>query len=131
VSGGIQAQSWNGESHLQSRSVEYNQLNTCTETITWTQRMLTNGTELFFEIANGESATWGEDFGKSLMITENAGLSDLNDYNSASSVDNASITFGSNRVDLLQITEVRKYDQDGDLISVDSTPKTIFNLDDQ
>jgi hypothetical protein len=121
--GGLQLQSWNGETKLRTRSVGIARLSTTAEIITWTQALQTDGVLLSYDITNGQSITWGQ-FGKDMNITQDASVPDLNQYDTNTSIQSSWITYGSNRVDLLVITEVRKYGQNG-LISVDSTPRVV------
>lgn len=124
VPGGLQLQSWLGDTRLRRRSVGDALLSTAAETITWTQVLRTDGIELTFEVTDGDSLTWGE-FGRDMSIIEYAFLPDLSGYTTSQSVENACITYGANRVDLLVITEVRKYGPHG-LISVDSDPIVVY-----
>lgn len=122
--GGLQLQSWFGDTRLRRRSVGAQMLSTTAETIAWTQVLETDGTQLSFEITNGQSATWGE-FGRDMKIYEYAFLPNLNAYDTNQSVENACITYGANRVDALVITQVRRYGRNG-LISIDWTPKIVY-----
>jgi hypothetical protein len=126
--GGIQLQSYNDEDLLRVRTVEDRLLSTQGETITWTQGLWTDGATLSFYIENGYSSTWGE-FGRDMRIDESAAYQNLNTYSTDVSVENCSITYGSNRVNSLVITQVRRYGQDG-LISVDATPRVVFQYQD-
>lgn len=129
VSGGLQLQSYEGETRLLSRSVGYRQLSTSAETVSWTQAMTTDGSVLQVEVKDGASSTWGT-FGKDMLITVDVALPFLNDYDTNVSAENSSITFGANRVDRLMITQVRRYGTSG-LLSVDFTPRIVFDIDDQ
>ena len=124
AAGGIQLQSYDGEELLRVRSVESRALSTTAETVTWTQGLTTDGVVLSFYIANGLSTTWG-DFGRDMRIDENTSISNLNGYSTAVSADNTCVTYGSNRVDVLMITQVRRYGALG-LISVDHTPRIVY-----
>jgi hypothetical protein len=126
VTGGVQLQSYSGETLLRRRSMEYGQLSTTAETITWTQSLTTDGVILAFEVNNGQSSSWGI-FGKDMRIDDTAGLPDLNSYSSEVSARESGVTYGSNRVDLMVITEVRRYGASG-LLSVDTVPKVVFAL---
>jgi len=124
--GGLQLQAWNGETLIRTRAVGTTQLSTAAETIFWTQALQTNGMALYFSILNGHSLTWGE-FGRDMMIHMDANLGDLSAYSTDVSVANACITYGSNRVNILAIVQVRYYSADG-LAAVDSTPRIVYNL---
>lgn len=127
--GGVQLLSVYGEDILRKRSVEFRQLSTSAETITWSQALQTDGTTLSFEVFNGLSATWGT-FGRDMRIDESTELPDLDSYTVKASMQNSCITYGTNRVDRLSITEVRFYGPDGELIAVDSTEQVLFDIED-
>jgi hypothetical protein len=42
------------------------------------------------------------------------------------SQENSYITYGANRVELMRIREVRRYDSEGNLISRDQTPRIVY-----
>jgi len=127
-SGGIQLQSYDGEDLLRVRTVETRSLSSEAETISWTQGLWTDGAVLTFYIDNGNSTTWGS-FGRDMRIDESATVPNLNDYDPDASVANCMVTFGSNRVETLMITQVRRYGESG-LISVDSTPRVVYDFGD-
>ena len=77
-------------------------------------------------MSDGQSNTWGV-FGKDMRLDDSADLSDLGGYSSEFSTKQSGVTYGSNRVDKLVIKEVRRYGASG-LLSVDSTPKVVFEL---
>ncbi|MBI1826529.1 MAG: hypothetical protein HY287_00710 [Planctomycetes bacterium] len=119
--GGVQLQSYLGESLVRTRSVEHRILSTSAETITWTQALQTDGETLTFSVVNGQSTTWG-DFGKDMTISYTAKVQTLNDYDPEYSASNACVTYGSNRVQSLTLKEVRYFGAGGVLLAVDSTP---------
>ncbi|HOW69139.1 MAG TPA: hypothetical protein PKY77_00945 [Phycisphaerae bacterium] len=123
VAGGLQLQGWNGEQMVNSKTVRVTPLSTTAETIRWTQVLEIVEGELFFDIVNGQSTTWGW-FGRDMRLQQAGTASDLNAYNAQVSVNNSCITYGSNRVTQLVINEVRWYGQSG-LLYTDSTPKVI------
>jgi len=127
VGGGIQLQSYDDESLLRVRSVEQRSLSSTAETITWTQGLWTDGLTLSFYITNGLSSSWGA-FGRDMRIDENAALSNLNGYSAEVSAANCCVTYGMNRVEMLMITEVRRYSALG-LVSVDTTPRVVYEYD--
>jgi len=129
VSGGVQLNSYDDDFRLRYRSVETRQLSNTAETITWTQGLSTDGVMLSFDISNGQSTTWGT-FGRDMRIDESANLPSLNEYTPETSVENSCITYGSNRVELLMITGVRYYAADGLLLSVDTTPRVVYEFGD-
>lgn len=125
AAGGAQIQAWSGENVIQMKDRVSNQLSTVAETISWTQRLETNGSLLRFRVVNGQSETWGAFGGSEWNVEGNANVANLNGYSTDVSAANAGITYGSNRIDSLIITEVRYYGANG-LISTDSNPRVIF-----
>lgn len=124
AAGGLQLQGWSGEERVNSKTVRITPLSTSAETIRWTQVLEIVDGELFFDIINGESTTWGS-FGKDMRLQQAGHVANLNAYSADISVNNSCITYGSNRVTRLVITEVRLYGESG-LLHTDSTPKTIY-----
>ncbi|UCG31555.1 MAG: hypothetical protein JSU68_07795 [Phycisphaerales bacterium] len=123
--GGLQIQGWADDECRLHRDFSSNELSTTAETLRWTQTMETNGAVLTFAIINGQSATWGAFGGHSLQIQGTAPIASLNNYDTNVSAANSVITYGSNRVDSLVITEVRYYGADG-LLGTDSVPKVVY-----
>lgn len=126
ISGGVQLQSYDGETLVRGKSMEFGQLSTTAETVSWTQSLETNGTSLSFSISNGQSTTWGV-FGKDMYIATDAALASLNNYNPDFSAQASGITYGSNRVNTMTITQVRYYGASG-LLGVDATPRVVSEL---
>jgi hypothetical protein len=60
-----------------------------------------------------------------MSLTFSRDVPNLNGYSSSVSRANSGISFGTNRVKLLAISQVRRYGQNG-LISVDSMPKIVY-----
>lgn len=126
--GGMQLSAWWDEFPSGKKSYRDDKLSTTAETITWTQSMCTNGSVLTFGVDRAESTTWGTFGGSDLELSGCVAVPNLNDYATGTSVMNSWITYGANRVDLLRITEVRRYDHDGNLLSRDTTPKIVYQL---
>lgn len=124
--GGLQLQGWNGGQLTKYRTLKTAPLSTVAETITWTQILEINGGILYFKIDNGQSITWGT-FGRDMWLDQEGIVTNLNQYSTATSADNSCITYGSNRVNSLVITQVRRYGTSG-LLSTDSTPKVVYQL---
>lgn len=124
--GGFQVQHWNGDNLLGTNSVGNAELSLSAEAITWTQIIETNGNLLGFSILNGRSQTWGQFGYPETTIIQTGGVPDLNGYSPDVSIANSWITYGANRVSVLGITKVRKYNSLGELVVVDSTPRYVF-----
>lgn len=125
--GGLQIQSCNGNDVLDTNGVGDKELSKYAEVITWTQVMETNGTELGFTLLNGKSETWGEFGYPETTIVSDTVVDDLSAYSPEASVANANITYGSNRVVVLAINQVRYYGEDG-LIRQDDTYRPVFRI---
>lgn len=128
TAGGVQLQSYDGDYLIRTRSVEYRQLSTSAEAIRWTQSLQTDGATLTFSVFNGTSTTWGS-FGRDMVIDFSASLNDLGGYSPDASASNSCVTYGTNRVDSLSITEVRYYGADGSLLYTDSNPRVVFQYE--
>jgi len=126
--GGMQLTAWWGEFPEGKKSYREDKLSTTAETVTWTQSMQITGTMLTLGIDRGSSTTWGTFGGSELQLSGQVGVANLNSYTTDTSVANSWITYGANRVDLLRITEVRRYDANGNLLSRDTTPKFVYQL---
>jgi hypothetical protein len=126
TSGGVQLQSYEGDTLIRRKSMEYGQLSTTAEAVTWTQSLSTDGVALTFDVINGQSTTWGA-FGKDMRISSDANLSDLSGYSPEASAQESCVTYGGNRVNSLVITQVRYYGESG-LLGVDVTPRVVFQL---
>lgn len=122
--GGLELLDWQGDTLLRQQTCRTEQLSTSAETISWTQQLWTDGSIVAFVIFNGNSTTWGSFF--TLSWGSTPGLNDLNGYSPDVSVENSWITYGSNRVDLLVIAQVRYYDADGNLLKTDETPRVVY-----
>ena len=123
--GGMQLQAWHHDAFLAKTNFGTNDLSTVSETVTWTQVLKTDGTVLMLKITDGNSITWGAFGGSTLTLVGVVQLPNLNGYRTDVSVANSGVTFGANRVVRLRIKEVRRYSDDGTLLSTDSDPKVI------
>jgi hypothetical protein len=99
---------------------------TAGETISWTQRMSLSNGSLNLSVVNGQSTTWGN-FGQSpdsLGVSFSSSLSDLSLYQPTYSVSKSGASWQANRVTSMTLVRVRYY-SNGQLISTDSTPRTV------
>jgi len=128
--GGLQVQVWDGDALLKSKNVVEEPMDSDAETITWTQVMETDGEFLLFGVLDGSSTSWGTFGGWETTIVGRKYIPDLSGYSTSVSVANSWITYGSNRVEKLVITEVRYYgEDDDDPLWVDTAPKVVFEAD--
>jgi len=125
-SGGVQIQAWSGEDEAGMRNYREDELSSSAETIRWTQVLSTQNGQLRFQIDDGTSETWGSFGGSETSLTGAVGVWSLNQYNTYVSLENSIVSFGANRIDMLRITAVRRYQADGTLISEDKNPKVVF-----
>lgn len=124
TSGGMQIQVWSGKTLQGLSSQGSSQLNTVSETITWTQQLSLSGGTITYGINNGLSTTWGK-FGQGnglLAVSWPSSLTSLSAYNPNYSISQSGATWQSNLVYSLCITQVRYY-SGGQLILTDSNPK--------
>jgi len=125
--GGMQLQRWFGEYVLDYRNAPGTDLlNTDNETITYTIRMKVGEGKLQFEVVDGNSETWGTFGGEGyLKHSEDTIITDLDNYNPATSVGNSRIGFASHRVKKFVRTQVRYYDADNALVATDETEHVV------
>jgi hypothetical protein len=96
------------------------------ETISWTQRMSLSSGSVRVNVVNGQSTTWGN-FGQgdgSLGVSFSSSVSDLGSYQPTYSVSKSGASWQANRVTSMTLLQVRYYNN-GQLISTDSTPRTV------
>ncbi|HSW44583.1 MAG TPA: hypothetical protein VLM89_03325 [Phycisphaerae bacterium] len=124
--GGLQVQLWDDGELACYKSDREVPLSRSVEIIRWKQVLETNGQVVSFSIPFGQSGTWGS-FGQGLTLSLAGGPADLSGYSPDVSVGNASVTFGSNRVNILGISSVSYYGPNG-LIAVDDTPRVAYRL---
>jgi hypothetical protein len=125
--GGLQVQIIQGEEVMALKEIGNAPLSTVAETVKWTQEMELNGGSLKFTVKDGQSSSWGSFGGSSMQLSVGSSLQTLNDYRVSVSMDNSWITYGSNRVNKLQIRRIRYYGSEG-LLHTDESPKVVFQL---
>lgn len=123
--GGLQIQTWSGETALDHKTLEKSEkMNTTGETIRWTMFLKDAGEKLVFGVENGSSETWGY-FGGANLHVDGGEVSDLDHYCPDCSVGNSSVGFSGNRVQSLVLKEVRWYDKHGNLLHKDSDERVV------
>lgn len=123
--GGMQMHAWKQDVELATRSADLGNFSNAAETARWTQVMEISGENLRFSIQNGYSSSWGHFGGPAMSLSISRDEGNLNSYSANVSRANSGISFGTNRVRLLAIWQVRRYGQNG-LLSVDSTPRIVY-----
>ncbi len=113
--GGITIHQWQGEQRIQSLDrADRSIMQTDSETVTWTQVLDVNGSNLTFQVKNGSSTTWGV-FGVTghLKLQTNWPSGNLNSYTPDVSVSQSGVAFAGNRVKTLRIKSLRITLSDG------------------
>ncbi len=129
TAGGLQLQSWNGETLLASKRFP-NQavLSLPGETIRWTQTMTLGEEGLVFEVVGGTSSTWGNFGGEgTLKLITSSSLANLNGYSPDVSVKQSGVSYAANRVQSLVLKRVRAYGDSG-LLAEDANPRIVHSL---
>lgn len=122
--GGFQVQSWQGETDLDTQSINSVELSQTAETITWTQVLETNGAQIAFSVTDGVSSSWGQFGHPETTIIHDGSIPNLNRYSPDISQANSWITYGHNRVNLLKIRAVRYFGPNG-LLHEDTTERVV------
>ncbi len=115
IPGGLQVQFWNGSEIVDSKvGPQEATLNHAEEVVTWVQRTSVADGNLTFEIASGQSDTWGAFGGAGhLKFTVDTNLTSLNGYRPAISLEESGVCFAGNRVKSLTLTKLRWTDAEG------------------
>jgi hypothetical protein len=125
--GGLEIQAWNGENFNYVESVGLESLSNTAETVTWTQVLVADEGCVRFKIVNGHSSSWGDFGGDALSIVVNGAPTTLNNYSPELTTRSSGITYGTNRVNLFVLKEVRWYGPHG-LVAVDPTPRVVYRM---
>jgi hypothetical protein len=126
VEGGLQLQVWGGAEDFASRNAGDGYLSNDTERVSWTATLLTDHQHVTFGIENGYSQSWGSFGGETMRVRTQRPLDSLDGYSTDVTTANSWITFGSNRVNRLTLKEVRRYREDGTLLSRDTQERVIY-----
>lgn len=129
--GGLQLQVWGGDSDFASRDAGQGYLANNAERVSWTAVLSTDHNHVTFGIENGFSQSWGTFGGESMRVRTQRPLSNLSSYSTDVTAANSWITYGSNRVNRLVLKEVRKYAEDGTLLSQDTSEHVIYEYNDE
>ncbi|MFN0135337.1 MAG: hypothetical protein ACKVS9_04375 [Phycisphaerae bacterium] len=127
-SGGLQLQVWNGENEFASRNAADGDLSHDAETVSWTSSISTNGAVVEFGIDNGFSSSWGSFGGDSMRVRTGRPVHSFPYYSTGVSAANSWVTYGTNRVVTLEITEVHFFDANGELVRRDTMPRVIASM---
>lgn len=126
ISGGLHMLLWDIDQVLANNKFPNAEaLSSTGETVRWTQQMRLQGGNLSFEVRNGTSTTWGNFGGQGyLRASVASSLNNLNGYSWAVSTQNSGVSFAGNRVQSLQIKQIRYYTDQG-LIYTDNNVKSV------
>lgn len=132
--GGMQLQVWHGN-WLMGYLYRQNptELNISNEVIRFTTKTALgeyNGHRILtLQVQNGTSTTYGA-FGadNSLRVRLYTHRNDLNPYEPNNSLENSRVTYGANHVSYFKRTDIRFYDEHGDLYVSDTTDRYIHQL---
>lgn len=124
--GGLSLQVWEAEDNVAThRHVAGEMLSAASEQVTWTMCMYRSGGRITFDIANGQSQTWGS-FGHegALKSSIQSPLASLNGYSPDYSVQTSGVGFAGNRVQSLVLVRVRYFLSNGQTL-VDNEPRPV------
>jgi hypothetical protein len=114
ASGGIQVQHWNGEELVESRVAhDGTNLESNNETVTWVQRMTVQDGTLTFQVADGQSESWGTFGGDELSVSLSTSQPWLNHYRPSVSLSESQVGYAENRVVSLTLTKLVWVTEDG------------------
>lgn len=124
--GGLQLQVWGGSEDFASRDAGSGYLSNDAERVSWTATLSTDHQHVTFGIDNGYSQSWGSFGGETMRVRTSRPLASLDTYSTDVTTTNSWITYGSNRVNRLVLKEIRRYREDGSLLSRDSQERVIY-----
>ena len=79
----------------------------------WTQKLSLHDGTLTFQVANGESETWGKFGGDELSVSVQSSLGTLNSYRPSVSLSESQVGYAENRVSSLVLTKLVWVTEDG------------------
>jgi hypothetical protein len=128
--GGLQVQVWDGDELLNHRAGdETGALAHADEVVTWVQRLSVDDGTLTFDIADGNSETWGEFGGDDLSVSTSTSLTHLNAYKPGVSIAESQVGYAENRVVSLSLTKLVWYTDDGEVHELNAPIAVDTSLD--
>lgn len=109
----------------EARSDLRSTLDTCYDTVRWTNVMAVFDGQLWFAVNDGQSDSWGYFGGPDYLVTMPAHwVSNLNSYDPQRSLANVDVGFGANRVQSIRLVDVKLVFTDGNImtIPIDQSP---------
>jgi hypothetical protein len=114
--GGMQVQVWDGADLLQENvSTEIGALEHEEEVVRWKQRLTLVDGSLIFQVADGESETWGDFGGSDLTVNVPTTLTRLNAYKPSVSLNESQVSYAENRVVSLVLKKLIWIEDDGEV----------------
>ncbi len=128
--GGMSLQIWSSDTNLEYMVHPYKgTLYNNNEVITYTMTMRIGDGRIRFEVKDGESTTWGGNWGiGGFYRTVPTAQSSLPYYSPETSVKFSKVGFAKHRVRKFALKESRTYDAAGNLISRDTTERIVHQL---
>jgi hypothetical protein len=122
AAGGMEIQLWDGDGSAQATaSNKFAAFANSNETVTWTQRLSVHDGVLKFEIADGQSQTWGEFGGtEDLSMETPTELTALNSYHPSVSLNESQVSYAENRVHSLTLKKLVWVTEDGQVHEQDA-----------
>ncbi len=119
-SGGFQVRAFEDEKVVDnSFSENGDKLSHPGETIRWTQKMFLANNQLYCEVTNGSSQSWGTFGGPATRVRFlDAEVVTLNSYSPNRSAEWSGVGYGANRVEHFRLKTVRLYTSDGNVHTV-------------
>jgi hypothetical protein len=127
--GGLQVQLWENDELVESASDGEGALSQEEEVVTWVQKLSLDGTNLKFQIRDGQSETWGDFGGDDLTIVSSASLSSLNGYRPGISITESQVSYAENRVVSLTLMKLVWTTEDGEIHELNAPIAVDTSLD--
>ncbi len=126
--GGGQIQIWDSDVLRSYKSFQGPTLIRVGEKVTWTQFMCRQGGKFEFGLSAVSGDAWGTNTATDLggPITFGDIKPVFDGYDVTNSLQNATITFGADRINSLKLIQVRKYPSDGSPVEVDVTEHVVY-----
>ncbi len=119
-SGGFQVRAFDNEGLVDNTFSENgDKLSHTGETIRWTQKMFLSNNQLYCEVTNGSSQSWGTFGGSATRVRFlNVEVPNLNNYSPNCSVEWSGVGYGANRVEHFRLKTVRLFISDGNIHTI-------------
>jgi hypothetical protein len=127
--GGMQVQIWDGDQLQESAAAASGALAYEQETVRWVQRVSLENETLKFQVADGESETWGNFGGDGLSLSLPTSLTSLNAYKPGVSLTESQVGYAENRVVSLTLTKLVWTTDDGEVHELNAPIAVDTSLD--